>query len=103
RDVFPERAGFIAGMDTYAIGMGIVAMGGGRSVPSDKIDHAVGLSAMAQVGGEVNTSTHAICRLHARDENSWEEMAARLRSAVTVVDAPMPSEGCCPLILKRVT
>lgn len=103
RDVFSERAGFIAGMDTYSIGMGIVAMGGGRSVPSDKIDHAVGITAMAQQGGEVNTTSHPICRLHARDENSWAQMAARLRNAVTVVDAPMPVEGCCPLVLKRVT
>lgn len=103
RDVFPERAGFVAGMDTYAIGMGIVSMGGGRSVPSDRIDHAVGLTAMVQQGGEVTTASHPICRLHARDEDSWQAMAACLRAAVTVVDAPMPAEGGCPLILKRVT
>lgn len=103
RDVFAPRAGFVAGMDTYKIGMGIVAMGGGRSVSSDKIDHAVGLTRMVQQGGEVNTTSHPICTLHARDEDSWNMMAQHLRDAVTVVDAPMPCEGGCPLILKKVT
>ncbi|WP_292222275.1 thymidine phosphorylase, partial [Mesorhizobium sp.] len=39
-----EQAGFVTGIATRDIGLAVVTLGGGRSRPDDKIDHAVGLT-----------------------------------------------------------
>nr|MBA2816297.1 Thymidine phosphorylase [Candidatus Pantoea persica] len=38
-------------MDTRALGMAVVAMGGGRQRASDAIDYSVGLSETIALGG----------------------------------------------------
>lgn len=103
RDVFPVQPGYIVGVDVFAVGMGIVGMGGGRALPGDPIDHAVGLDTIAPIGAEVGEGAAPLCRLHARDEDGWLAMAERLRQAVTVTDAPLPADAVMPLILKRIT
>jgi thymidine phosphorylase len=103
RDVMPAKPGYIAGVDVFGIGMGIVELGGGRAKPSDAIDHAVGIDMIAPPGAEVGEGAAPLCRLHARDEDGWQRMAARLQSAVTVTDAPLPPDAHSPLILKRIT
>lgn len=103
RDVFAARPGYIAGVNVFEIGMGIVEMGGGRSVPSDQIDHAVGMDLIAPVGAETCEAGQPLCRLHARDENAWQKMAERIRASVTVTDAPLPAEASSPLVLIRIT
>lgn len=103
RDVFAEQAGTVAAMDVHAIGMGIVELGGGRRTPKDGIDHSVGLTNVAAIGDQTAKGGKPLCTLHARDEESFEKMAATLRRAVTVTDAPLPADDCCPLVLKRIT
>lgn len=84
KDFHLSRKGRIAAMDVFRIGIGIVEMGGGRARPSDQIDHAVGLSNVAQVGEEAGR----VATIHARDEASWEKMARVLESAVVTGDPP---------------
>ena len=70
--------GCIAAMDVFKIGLGIVALGGGRTKPTDTIDHAVGLTACAQIGEDAHFT------IHARDEAGWQAMATTLSNAVTL-------------------
>ncbi len=39
RDVFAEGQGTVAEIDTRGVGMAVVALGGGRATPTDRIDH----------------------------------------------------------------
>ena len=50
RPVYAETSGIVQSMDTRAIGMAVVAMGGGRRNPSDSIDYAVGFSKFVSIG-----------------------------------------------------
>src|SRR5580704_5483114 len=43
----PPQAGFVAAIDARAVGMAVVALGGGRSRAADAIDHAVGFTRLA--------------------------------------------------------
>src|SRR5919202_7072133 len=54
RPAFPERAGTVAAIDTRAVGLAVVALGGGRTRPQDPVDHAVGLTELAGIGARVD-------------------------------------------------
>jgi thymidine phosphorylase len=96
RDVFAPAAGTVAGIDTRGIGMAVVALGGGRRLPSDSIDHAVGFDRLAGLGSRLDVQT-PLARVHARDENAAAEAGRRLRAAYHVGDGAPP----LPLIRDR--
>jgi len=80
RDVFAPAEGTIASIDTRGVGMGVVALGGGRRMPTDSIDHAVGFDRLLGLGARVDAGT-PLARLHARDEASAADATARLIAA----------------------
>jgi thymidine phosphorylase len=80
RPVEPERAGVLLGWDTRALGLAVVALGGGRTRPEDPVDPAVGLTAIAEPGAEAGPG-RPLCLVHARDEAGFEAAAARVRAA----------------------
>lgn len=100
RDVHADREGIISAVDTRAIGIAIVAMGGGRTRPQDTIDHAVGLTDVAGIGDRVGPAARPLAQVHAADEASAERAIDAVRRAFTIGDEA-PAER--PLIAKRVT
>lgn len=80
RDVFADGAGAITSIDTRGVGMAVVALGGGRTMPTDTIDHAVGFDRLAGLGAIADLSS-PIARLHARDAASAEDAERRLKAA----------------------
>lgn len=85
RPVFPERPGIVQRIDTRAVGMVVVGLGGGRTRPQDAIDPAVGLTGLAEPGAEVGPG-RPIGEVHARSEAEAERAAAALRAAYVVGD-----------------
>lgn len=81
--VTPESAGFVSEIDTRAVGVAVVSLGGGRRRASDAIDHAVGLTGIAALGEEVD-SHRPLAVVHARDEASAQAAAAEIRAAMRV-------------------
>ena len=79
----PAAAGRIAAIDTRAIGVALIELGGGRLRAQDKIDHRVGFSEFKGVGKEVGPD-QPICLIHAVDGASWERAAAAVRQAVQI-------------------
>lgn len=86
KEFYPEKKGRIAGIDARAIGIGIVELGGGRSKPTDGIDHSVGLTNMAQIGEEVGQGARPLAVIHAKDEVSWQKMARILSGTTKIAD-----------------
>lgn len=80
-----QADGYVTAMDTRAIGMAVVAMGGGRTDPTAKIDHAVGLTHICQIGDSVGAGK-PLAHVRTHDEASAEIAAAALRSAITIGD-----------------
>ena len=83
KPVYATETGVVSAMDTRAIGMAVVSMGGGRRVATDEIDYAVGFDNFIRLG-EVAGSDKPLAVIHARTEEQWEEAAKALRSAITV-------------------
>lgn len=85
---YPDEAGTIRSMDTRAIGMAVVALGGGRTRPTDSVDHRVGLSEMAGLGEKIGTG-RPIALVHAANEVSAASAMERLRRAIRLTgDTP---------------
>ena len=97
RDVFARSVGTISDIDTRGVGMAVVALGGGRRMPTDTIDHAVGFDQLAGLGAKVDAQT-PLARLHARDEASAADAEQRLIAAYKLGDAA-PKH---PLIPERI-
>ncbi|HEY7690289.1 MAG TPA: thymidine phosphorylase, partial [Dongiaceae bacterium] len=87
RPVAPARAGHVASMDVRAIGLAIVALGGGRRRVEDKIDPRVGLTEMTAIGEEAGPS-RPLCRVHAASEADADAAAAAIRAAVVMGEKP---------------
>ncbi|MEM8536607.1 MAG: thymidine phosphorylase [Pseudomonadota bacterium] len=97
-EVTAPAAGVINAIDGEALGMVVVALGGGRQVETDRIDPAVGLSEVAELGTHVQRGD-PLCVLHAADEDSAIAAAEAVRAAFTIGDAPETT----PLIIEGVT
>jgi thymidine phosphorylase len=90
REVHAAAPGAITAVDTRALGVAVVALGGGRTRVQDPIDPAVGLSAVAGLGSD--TQDRPLAVVHARSEDEAEAAADAVRSAFTITDsAPAPT------------
>jgi thymidine phosphorylase len=81
--VFPLHAGAVSRIDTRAVGMAVVALGGGRTRPQDPVDHAVGLTSLAGLGDVVGPD-RPLAIVHARTQRRADEVAALVRAAYRV-------------------
>lgn len=77
------RKGYIQFMDTRAIGMCVVGLGGGRRNAEDDVDHRVGLSKFKLVGHKV-AEGEPLLVIHAADETAWYAAADELLSAIVI-------------------
>lgn len=86
-------------MDTRALGMAVVALGGGRRRATDSIDYSVGLTDMARLGASVD-GQRPLAVIHANNEDDWQQAADAVRTAMTLGDK-VPEET--PVIYRRIT
>jgi thymidine phosphorylase len=77
----PTKSGRIAVIDTRAVGVALIELGGGRLRAQDKIDHRVGFSDFRGLGEDVGPQ-QPICTIHAADGAAWTRAANAVRSAV---------------------
>ena len=96
-DVSSPEEGIISAIDTRGVGMAVVALGGGRRMPTDTIDHAVGFDRLLGLGTRVGIGT-PLARLHARDAATAADASRRLIAAYKIGD----SAPAHPLIPERI-
>ena len=90
RPVFPDESGFVHGIDTRAVGLAVVALGGGRTRPQDAIDHAVGIVALAGIGDAVGATIRSASSMPATRPASRPRRRA-CAQAYRIGDAPPPT------------
>ena len=90
----PAEAGTVAKVDVRAVGLAVVALGGGRTREDDPVDHSVGLTEVAAPGEEVAPGGRPLAMVHAADEDSARRAADAMREAYalgdTAPEAPAP-------------
>ncbi len=84
-DVAAPRSGRVIRIDTRAVGLAVVSLGGGRTRPTDAVDHAVGLTSLAPVGAAVGPGL-PLAVVHARTEATAQRAAAAITAAYSVGD-----------------
>ena len=99
RPVLAERPGIVESVDSRAVGIAIIEMGGGRARAEDRIDHGVGYSRLAPIGARVGGDDAPLGIVHARNDAHAERAIAALRAAYRIGDAPPPER---PVVVERV-
>lgn len=94
------RAGYVAAMDTQALGLAAQAMGAGRMRKEDRLDYSVGFVLPVRLGDRVEADTE-LCTLYARNEADAARAEAAIRAAVTIQDAPVPPAPLCYAVITR--
>ncbi|MGL5733322.1 MAG: thymidine phosphorylase, partial [Beijerinckiaceae bacterium] len=79
RDVLAGASGIITEIDTRAVGLAVVALGGGRTRADQEVDHAVGFTHLATRGQRIDPAT-LLGVVHARSEAELESAAQLLRA-----------------------
>jgi len=87
RPVTAQGEGTVSHIDTRALGIAVIELGGGRRVASDSIDHAVGLTGLAGLGAKTGRD-HPLGLIHARDEASFARAQAMVRKAYRLGGSP---------------
>lgn len=82
-EVSPADPGTVSRIDTRAVGLAVIGLGGGRTRPQDRVDHAVGLTNLATVGDDVGPD-RPLGIVHARDRSAADRAAGALRAAYTI-------------------
>ena len=96
--VEPGRDGYVQSIDTRAVGLAVVALGGGRMRVDDPIDHTVGLSDVAGLGEYVDHE-RPLAIVHARNESEAAIAADAVRAACSIDDS-RPTAG--PVVATRI-
>ena len=99
RAVEPIDGGYVQAVDTRAVGLVVVALGGGRTRVEDAVDHSVGLTDVAGIGEHVDRH-RPLAVVHARNESDADVAADALRAAFRVGDAGADPG---PVVATRVT
>lgn len=91
RRVLAARDGVVAAMDTRALGLVVVALGGGRTRPGAAIDPRVGLAEVVPVGASV-VRHQPLAVVHAADDAAADAAVTSVRAALQLADtAPAPA------------
>lgn len=96
--VAAPRAGYVAAMDTAAIGGAAGLLGAGRQRQGEGVDPAVGVMMQVRLGDWVEAG-QPLATLHVNDGAHEEEATERLRQAIRLADVPAPVP---PLLYGRV-
>ena len=86
-EVEPASPGVVSRVDVRAVGLAVVALGGGRVRETDPVDHAVGLTEVAAPGERVGPGERPLAVVHAGSSEAAEHAADAVRDAYVIGEA----------------
>nr|WP_319949300.1 thymidine phosphorylase [uncultured Shimia sp.] len=98
REVGAPETGYVQAIDGEALGLAVVALGGGRQVESDLVDPSVGLSDVVRLGDKVQKG-QPILRIHAAREDAAQHAERAVLAAFAIGAEPMSPP---PLVHERI-
>lgn len=85
KPIYSQSSGYICAVDTRAVGLSIIELGGGRSIPSQKLDLATGYSEFAQIGDYVDNQK-PLAIVHYQNEEQFNKVECEIQNAVMIDD-----------------
>ncbi|MEA3287341.1 MAG: thymidine phosphorylase [Candidatus Marinimicrobia bacterium] len=98
RSIRADRSGYLALVDTMALGFAGIQLGAGRRVISDEIDYASGLYIHRKLGDRVEADDELLT-LFSNDESALEEVGSQMAQVFKITDE-IPEVP--PLIVERI-
>ena len=81
--IYAQKEGYVSAIDTRKVGLGVIILGGGRTLPTQKINYITGFTSFCQIGDKVDTKT-PLCYVHAEDKDKIPEVKKLLNEAITI-------------------
>lgn len=100
KPVSAKQSGMVKQLDCRELGMAVVGLGGGRSVPGAAIDHSVGISELVELGDVVDKGQNLLM-LHANDEDAWQAAAKQIQQAIKL-DEPSSAQTDVNPVYQRI-
>ena len=100
RKVYCGCTGYMAQMDTQALGLAAQAMGAGRAKKSDQLDYSVGFVLPVRIGDAITPDTE-LCTLYARSEADADQAERAIRAALVFSPTPVPPAPLCYAVITK--
>lgn len=100
--VYPPELGVVESLDTRAIGIAVIELGGGRRKTDDVIDHSVGISAIAAIGETVGPSERPLAVIHGTNEDQIKKAEQAILGAYKLAPAGSAIQSP-PAVAERIT
>jgi thymidine phosphorylase len=97
-DLVVERDGVVESIDTFAAGMAIVVLGGGRQKSDDIVDPGVGVDFLKKPGDRV-AKGEPLAHYCYNDDTRYAESLRRMKAAIKVSDGPA---RVMPLVIEEI-
>ncbi|HCU58641.1 MAG TPA: thymidine phosphorylase [Alphaproteobacteria bacterium] len=97
RPVFAQSEGYIQAMSTRDIGLLLIELKGGRTHPTQTVDHATGFTDFVQIGDKIDVKT-PLCYVHAQNEADYQKVSAELHKFIIIGEKPKEQ----PIILEKI-
>lgn len=96
-EVPASRDGFVTAIDTRALGLVVVALGGGRTSPGQAVDPAVGLDRLASLTQPMRAGM-LLARVHAANADTARQAAREVERAYAIGEVP----SARPQLIERI-
>lgn len=98
KPVFAETDGYVYAMDTRAIGVSIIKLHGGRTIPGQKLNLATGYTEFAQIGDKTEAGRTPLAIVHYDNEDEYDAAKQDLLAAIEIREKQPPMHN--PILLK---
>ena len=96
--IYSNKEGYVAEIDTRKVGLAVIMLGGGRTIPEQQINYTSGFTEFCQIGDKIDKKT-PLCYVHAEDKEIIKSVATQIKEAI-VIKQEKPQNR--PLILQKI-
>lgn len=98
KPIYAKTTGYVSGVDTRQVGLGVIMLGGGRTHPNQQINYTTGFTSFCQIGDKIDEHT-PLCYIHAENEDIIKSVTEVIQKAVSISNTPPLIED---VIIKRI-
>lgn len=84
KDIYSDKVGRVKAIDTHAIGIALIELGGGRTDPEQKIDASVGFTNFCQIGDKIGKKLKPITTVYASKKSDINKIEEKIKKSIKI-------------------